>query len=302
MTKLSDILYIRAQGEEIIRAIQPTSAIANGDLFQIGSFGYDLYDSEIIWGAADFGANFLPHDTSIYSSPARGTVNLIRPLTIQRRNIHRYTCAVILDQTTRKVWDRIGLFDIYQEQLTAKVEAFNQLVTNGLIYGIPEQGISGLLNGSGIPTVIEPLALNSATPDTIVSTLYKQMTAVAVQSKFKYSPAIIGMPADLVVYLSGISMSTNDSRSVYQVLNDRLNIPLRPNMAPMRIVVETAFDAPKIMSLLSDNERDLRGLVFDLIEEEECQENIASLHVGGLGGVMAKRPEASRIVKLNYTV
>ncbi len=296
----ADLLYLQQKGEEIIRSTQPDSPIANGDLFQIGSFGYDLYDSEIMWGATDFAANFLPHDVSIYSSPARGTVNLISPLTIQRRNIHRYTCAVILDQTTVKVWNRLGMYDVYEEQITAKVEAFNQLVTNSLIYGIPEQGVSGLLNGSAIPTVIEPLALNLATPDTIVSTLYKQITSTAVKSKFRFNPSRIGMPSELIVLLSSISMSTTNSQSVYSVLEQRLAVPLSNRQKPFVIVSEPAFDESKIMTVLSDNEKDLRGMVFDLVEEEECQHNIASLHVGGVGGVVCRRPESSRIVKLNY--
>lgn len=219
---------------------------------------------------------------------------------MQRRNIHLYTCAVILDQITLKKWNRVGLFDIYGEQLTAKVEAFNELVTNGLIYGIPEQGISGLLNGSGIPTVIEPTALNAATPETIVNVLYKQITNVAVRSKFRYAPNRIGMPSDLVVLLSGLSMSTTNSQTVYQTLMERLAVPLSNNQAPMTIIAEPAFNDSKIMTVLSDNEKDLRGVVFDLQEEEECQEAIASLHVGGLAGVCARRPEASRIIKLNY--
>lgn len=298
--KLSIIREIQQLAGEIIRSTQPNSPIANGDLFQIGTFGYDMFDTEITWGSVDFAANFLPHNASLYSSPERGTVNQVKPLTLRRQNIHRYSCSVILDQITDKVWKRAGFLDPYEEQITAKVEGFNELITNGLLYGIQDQGIPGLLNGSGIPTVIEPLNISAAVPDVVISTLYKQITGVAVSSAFRHVPNIIGLPSDLVVLLNSISIGGGNDRSVYSVLQERLAIPLSNNQQPFSLVSEPSFNAAKIMTVLSDNPKDLCGVVFDLQEEEECQESIASLHVGGFGGVVVKRPEASRIIRLTY--
>jgi Uncharacterized protein conserved in bacteria (DUF2184) len=288
---------------DVVRTIENPTPIAAGKLINFSDYGYALWDRAIEYTSIGFAANFRVHHRSPYVRSNVGTVNLTEQPRIIRQPIFIESCEVDLDAETMKTWERVGILDLYTEQLKAKVIAWDQLVENALLYGIPSLNIPGLLQGSGIPIYAEPLNFALATPQQMLTQCLALINSVAINSKMRFQPTRVGMPLNFFNLLNTTTMSSTDSRSVLTVLRERLAEGFGTgDSMPREIIAVPSLDTTRTMVILDTAVGNVGACVFDLEETSsgEYRGGYTSKHSGGIAGVVAKRPMSSLIVRLLY--
>jgi hypothetical protein len=300
---LALVSQLRAAAIDVVRTIEAPTPIAAGYLLEFSDYGYSLYDRSIEYTSMGFVANFKVHHRSPFVKSSVGTVNLTEQPRNVRQPIHIHSCEVLLDATTLKSWNHLGLIDLVGEQASAKVLGWDHFVENALVFGIPSLNIPGLLQGSGIPIYAEPLNFATASAQTMLDTTLALINSVAINSRMRFQPTRVGMPLGFFNLLVKTTMSTNDSRSVLTVLKERLAEGFGTmDSKPREIIAIPSLDTTRTMCIIDTETQNVGACVFDLEEVESgaVGGSFLSTHNAGLAGVVAKRPQSSLIVRLNY--
>lgn len=300
---LALIQQLKAAAVDVVRTIEAPTPLAAGNLINFSDYNYSLFDRAIEYTSLGFVANFRVHHRSPFVKSTVGTVNLTEQPRIIRQPIHIHSCEVELDPITIKTWARVGLIDLYQEQLKAKILAWDNFVENALIYGIPSLNIPGMLQGSGVPIYAEPLNYATATAQQMLDTTLTLINSVAINSRMRFQPTRIGMPLTFYNLLVRTTISSTDSRSVMTVLKERLAEGFgTPNSAPREIIAIPSLDQTRTMMICDTDTGNLGAAIWNLEESGSggSDRGYVSNHVAALAGIVAKRPMASLIVRLTY--
>ena len=303
---LVTLAQLRDCAIKVTRVIEVPTPIAAGELLTFSDFGKTCWDTDIAFKTWNFQANFKPNHLTPFVRSTNGTVTWTQKPRIVRFPIERELCEVKIEAATAKFWGRQGILDLYDEQLTAKVVAWDQRVENLLVYGNPQLGIAGLLQGSGIPISYEALnftATAAASPQTVLNTLLRMLNSVAINSKMRYQPNVIGMPLNFWNLLNSTTISTQDTRSVLKVLQERLDAGFGTGQSkPRKIVAIPTLDNTQSMVVLPDDPELLGAAVYPLEEVSMGADagGVTSCHIAGSAGVITTHPQSAIIYQINY--
>jgi hypothetical protein len=299
---------------EILPQLQPELPLLSGSVIALSTYGKDLYDDAITWAQQSMVANFIRTQDAPFQIGSYGTVQIVEEPFPIVAPIYREACKVVFNHTYFKKAQRNGtLRDVYRDQLVAKVNAWDELVHNLILYGNPYTGQAGLLQGSGIPLVSSTVNMSSAASDVVITEFLRLATLTANNSRNVFKPSLIGVPQDLVTILNARSYSTNDSRSLWSVIRERLaEAPPynKPGAPEFEVTAVPQFQDNKIMTVLP-TDPDLIGAAVWNLEEffsgynseervEGSQDSLGSAHEGGTAGVIAKRANSGMIATLSY--
>jgi len=305
---------LRGFAAEILPQLQPELPLLGGDVIALSTYGKDLYDDAIVWAQQSMTANFIRTQDAPFQIGSYGTVQIVEEPYPLVAPIYREACKVVFNHAYFKKAQRSGtLRDVYQEQLVAKVNAWDELVHQLIMFGNPYTGQAGLLQGSGIPLVTSTVNMTSAPSDTVITEFLRLATLTANNSRNVFKPELIGIPQDLVNTLNARSYSANDSRSLWSVILERLaEAPPynKPGAPDFKVTAVPQFQENKLMTVLPSDPNLIGAAVWNLEEfnsghnsEERIEGNMDSLgsaHEGGCAGVVAKRANAGMIATLTY--
>ena len=303
---LVTLAQLRDCAIKITRVIEVPTPIAAGDLIVFSDFGKTCWDTDISFKAWNFVANFKPNHLTPFVKSTNGTVNWTQKPRIVRFPIERELCEVKIEAATAKFWGRQGIIDLYEEQLAAKVIAWDQRVENLLLYGNPQLGIAGLLQGSGIPISYEPTnftTLAASSPQSVLNILLKMINSIAINSKMRYQPDVVGMPLNFWNLLNSTTISTQDTRSVLQVLQERLDAGFGTGTSkPRRIVAIPTLDNTQSLIILPSDPELVGAAVYPLEEVSMGADagGVTSVHIGGTAGCVTTHPQSAIIYQINY--
>lgn len=305
---------LKAFAAEILPQLQPELPLLSGNVIALSTYGKDLYDDAITWAQQSMVANFIRTQDAPFQIGSYGTVQIVEEPFPIVAPIYREACKVVFNHAYFKKAQRNGtLRDLYQDQLVAKVNAWDELVANLIMFGNPYTGQAGLLQGSGIPIVASTVNMTSAAPDVVITEFVRLATLTANNSRNVFKPSLIGVPQDLVSTLNSRSYSTNDSKSLWSVILERLaEAPPynKPGAPQFQVTAVPQFQDNKIMTVLPTDPDLIGAAVWNLEEfysgynSEERIEGSAdsqgSAHEGGTAGVIAKRANAGLVATLTY--
>jgi len=304
---LVTLAQLRDCAINITRVIEVPTPIASGELIAFSNYGKSMWDTDIAFKTWNFQANFKPSHLTPFVKSTVGTVNWTQVPRIIRFPIERELCSVEIEAATAKFWGQQNIVDLYSEQLKAKVVAWDQRMENLLLYGNPQLGIAGLLQGSGIPISYEPTNFTTtaaASPQTVLNLLLKMINSVAINSKLRYQPTVVGMPLNFWNLLNSTTISSVDTRSLLQVLQERLDAGYGTGIPkPRKIIAIPTLDQTASMVVIGDDVEQCGAAVFDLEEVSmgvTSGGSVHSQHCGGTAGLIVTHPQSAIIYQLNY--
>lgn len=305
---------LRGFATEILPQLQPELPLLGGDVIALSTYGKDLYDDAITWAQQSMVANFIRTQDAPFQIGSYGTVQIVEEPFPFVAPIYREACKVVFNHAYFKKAQRSGVLrDVFQDQLVAKVNAWDELVAELIMFGNPYTGQAGLLQGSGIPIVSSTVNMATDAPDLVITEFLRLATLTASNSRNVFKPSLIGVPQDLVTILNARSYSTNDSKSLWYVIQERLaDAPPynKPDSPDFKVTAVPQYQSNKIMTILPSDPELIGAAVWNLEEfysgynseerVEGSQESLGSAHEGGTAGVIAKRPNAGLIATLVY--
>ena len=305
---------LRGFAAEILPQLQPELPILSGDVIALSTYGRDLYDDAIVWAQQSMVANFIRTHDAPFQIGSYGTVQIVEEPFPIVAPIYREACKVVFNHSYFKKVQRSGVLrDVYQDQLVAKVNAWDELAANLITFGNPYTGQAGLLQGSGIPLVTSVVNMTSATSDAVITEFLRLATLTANNSRNVFKPNLIGIPQDLVNLLNARSYSINDSRSLWTVILERLAEapPYNKAGAPQfKVTAVPQFNANKIMTVLPSDPDLIGAAIWNLEEfysgynsEERVEGSFATLgsaHEAGCAGVISKRANSGMVATMIY--
>jgi hypothetical protein len=305
---------LRGFAAEILPQLQPELPILSGNVIALSTYGRDLYDDAIVWAQQSMTANFIRTQDAPFQIGSYGTVQIVEEPFPLVAPIYREACKVVFNHAYFKKAQRAGILrDVYQDQLVAKVNAWDELCAALITFGNPYTGQPGLLQGSGIPLVTSTVNMTTALPDVVITEFVRLATLTANNSRNVFKPNLIGVPQDLVSILNARSYSANDSKSLWTVIQERLaEAPPynRSGAKQFQVTAVPQFNDNKIMTVLPDDPELIGAAVWNLEEfysghnsEERTEGNmdtLGSAHEGGCAGVIAKRANAGLVATMLY--
>lgn len=303
---LATLAQLRDCAIKVTRVIEVPTPIAAGELLTFSDFGKTVWDTDVAFKTWNFQANFKPNHLTPFVRSTNGTVNWTQKPRIVRFPIERELCEVKIEAATAKFWGRQGIIDLYDEQLRAKVVAWDQRVENLLVYGNPQLGIAGLLQGSGIPISYEAFdfkAAAAAAPQTVLNTLLKMINSIAINSKMRYQPDVVGLPLNFWNLLNSTTISGQNTASVLQILNERLDAGFGTGASkPRRIIAIPTLDNTQSMIVLPSDPELVGAAVYPLEEVTMGADatGVNSTHIAGTAGVITTHPQSAIIYQINY--
>lgn len=306
---------MRGLATEVLEQTVTELPILGGDVIALSNYGKGLYDEGISWTNYSMTANFIRAQDAPFLVTDYGTVQIIEEPRVTNQFIHVESCKVSFNHLAFKRMEQQGtIIDWYTAQLKAKVQAWDEKLSATILYGIPQIGVPGLLQGSGIPLIASTVNMSTAPIDTVINEFVRICLTPAKNSVYNYKPSLVAIPSDLYDILNTRSFSTTGAttETVLDVIKQRLSTSAgynKPTDPVFKFTAVSQFNTNKLMTVLPTDSNHIGAGVYDLISfyspdnsesTNDSSEMLASSHEGGYLGVVAKRPIAGLICSITY--
>lgn len=276
----------------MVPEIPAPTPLAGGQLINRDDMGMTLCSTGITVGQYGLASNFLELDATPWAQlHTAGTTNFTTEAEVSygvKRFIHRAPYTPYQLELAR--CNNINWVD---ETVRSALLAWDALIENTAIYGIPTHNVPGLLWGSGIPQYTESLNYfnGSLSGQQMVEGILRWITTVYEGSLYRYSTDTIGMPPTLIKVLNNTNYIPGQVDSALSVLKDRI----AQSAVPHSIVPVSTFERANLMMLLP-SEKDKIAMVHTNARVLALPERLEL--TGITSGVICLHPAASAVIRL----
>lgn len=282
---------LNKQIQLMVKEIPSPTPLAAGQLIKQDSMGLTLCSTGITIGQWGIASNFLELDATPWAQlHTAGTTNVTTESQVSygvKRFIHRAPYTPYQLEMAR-----CHNIDWARETVASALLAWDAMIENAAIYGIPTHNVPGLLWGSGIPTYVSPVNYfnGSLSGQQMVEEMLVWITKVNEGSDYRYKTSVIGLPPTLVKVLNNTNYITGQSESALEILKKRIQM----SSCPHEMVAISSFEKANMMAFLPDGNElmmvNTAPTVRALPERIECS--------GIIAGVIPTHPNSCLIVKL----
>lgn len=277
---------------KMVPEIPAPTPLAAGQLITQDSMGLTLCSTGISVSQYGIASNFLELDATPWAQlHTAGTTNFTTESEVSygvKRFIHRAPYTPYQLELAR--CNNINWVD---ETVRSALLAWDAMLENVAIYGIPTHNVPGLLWGSGIPQFTESLNYfnGSLSGQQMVEGILRWITTVYEGSDYRYSTDTIGMPPTLIKVLNNTNFITGQTESALNVLKSRI----AQSAVPHDIIPITSFEKANIMVLLPSG-NDKIAMVNTAAQVRALPERLET--TGIIAGLVCMHPSSAAVIRL----